>query len=117
MKIYCKKIEEGTFFDVPMDWEVKSYQVCGRYYQPVEKKPTNAGFRLVNGFFMVHKEPFELPTSLQQTCDFIYQGGLLSGYGAEKYFLLSYYNFGNFCLLTANENYFKDTADETIEVS
>lgn len=118
MKVYCKKLEVGAFFDIPMDWEVKSFHCSGRYFSPVEKKLTT-GFRLVdNGFFTLYRDGhLEQPTSLQQACDLIYECGIFSESGADKFFLLFYYNFDSFCLLTSSENYLEnDEGCEVIEV-
>lgn len=118
IKVYCKKLELGTFFNVTMDWEVKSYNCVKNCFVLVEKKFTH-GFRLVrNGFFSVYyNKNCEPPTSLQHTCDLIHECGIFSKNGADKFFLLFYYDVGNFCLLTSNENYLEDANGcEIIEV-
>lgn len=118
MKVYCKKLEVGAFFDVPSDWEVKSYNCEKGCFIPVEKKFTH-GFRLVKQGFMTifDNKDLTFPESLQDLCNGLYDREILSR-NVDKFILLFYYDTYNFCVLTAEENYFKDNDDcEVIEVN
>ena len=115
MKIYCKEIEKGTFFDVPADWEVKSYDIIQHKFVTVKDKLT-CGLRLIkNGFICVVEEE-KFPETLQEVCDLLYKHGTFSK-NTDKFIFIFYYNVNSFCVLTANENYIKDDIDcKIIEV-